>query len=51
MPVKWSELTGAIRQGSTSAVRFEPEAAIQRVAQMEDLFAPILTTQQKLPAS
>lgn len=45
MPVAWDELERA------SPVSFEPEEALARLAELGDLFAPVLTRKQKLPSA
>jgi bifunctional non-homologous end joining protein LigD len=46
MPVKWSEL----KNGKIEALYFEPAEAVKRLESFGDLFAPVLTLKQKLPA-
>jgi len=50
LPLGWAELAEALDRGDLSRVHFEPEAAIQRVEKLGDLFAPLLTLKQRLPA-
>lgn len=50
MPVTWKELQSAIKKGDTSALFFTPDAALKRLNKLGDLFAPVLTLKQKLPA-
>jgi bifunctional non-homologous end joining protein LigD len=49
MPVTWSELKRAVKQGDASLLFFEPEAALKRAKKKGDLFAPALKLRQKLP--
>jgi bifunctional non-homologous end joining protein LigD len=51
MPVKWEELERALRQKNVDALSFEPEAALQRLKKVGDLFEPVLKKKQKLPAA
>jgi bifunctional non-homologous end joining protein LigD len=50
MPVEWDELRRALRRGNADGLHFPPDAAAKRAAEVGDLFAPVLTTKQKLPA-
>jgi bifunctional non-homologous end joining protein LigD len=45
MPVRWEELAKPKR----SALSWEPEAALQRLKKLGDLFAPVLRLRQSLP--
>jgi bifunctional non-homologous end joining protein LigD len=49
-PVTWEELETAQRRGKTSSLVFEAADVLRRVEQMGDLFAPVQTLKQKLPA-
>ncbi len=49
MPVSWSELARARKRKDAASLSFTPEAALQRVAKLGDLFAPVLTLSQRLP--
>ena len=49
MPVTWQELRKALKNGDTSALFFEPEAALKRLQKTGDLFAPVLQLKQELP--
>jgi bifunctional non-homologous end joining protein LigD len=49
MPVTWDELSKALKRRDTSALYFEPEAALERLQKRGDLFAPVLKLKQKLP--
>jgi bifunctional non-homologous end joining protein LigD len=50
MPVTWKELQSAIKAKDSSGLFFTPAAALKRLAKTGDLFAPLLTLKQKLPA-
>ncbi len=47
-PLQWSEVEKAGRKSKPLA--FEPEEVLKRVSKWGDLFAPVLTLKQKLPA-
>lgn len=49
-PVTWKELEAAGRKQDRSALVFESAQALQRVEKLGDLFAPVLTMQQRLPS-
>ncbi len=49
MPVKWEELTRAVKRRDASILYFTPEQALARVRKIGDLFAPVLSLRQKLP--
>jgi bifunctional non-homologous end joining protein LigD len=49
-PVTWQEVIRAARSGDANALVFEAEAVLARVARSGDLFAPVLTLRQALPA-
>lgn len=51
MPVTWKELRQALDAQDGKLLQFEPEAALQRLEKAGDLFAPGLTTKQKLPTA
>jgi bifunctional non-homologous end joining protein LigD len=51
MPVTWDEVERCAETGDLTPVTFDASAALERVQQVGDLFAPVLTTKQKLPAS
>lgn len=51
MPVTWKELQHAAKAKDPSSLFFTPEAALKRLAKTGDLFAPVLTLKQKLPAA
>lgn len=50
MPVAWKELQQALKAKESAALFFTPAAALERLKKIGDLFAPILTLKQKLPA-
>jgi bifunctional non-homologous end joining protein LigD len=50
MPVRWEELRAALDAGNQGSLYFEPEAALKRLEESGDLFEPMLTVKQKLPA-
>lgn len=49
MPVTWEELESAVAKGKPDDLFFGIEAALARVAQIGDLFSPMLSIKQKLP--
>jgi bifunctional non-homologous end joining protein LigD len=51
MPVTWDQLKRAMKKGDSSGLYFEPEDALKRFKRTGDLFAPVLTLKQKLPAA
>ena len=51
LPVTWDELDSALKSRETSGLYFEPEPALKRLAEVGDLFAPVLTLRQALPDS
>jgi bifunctional non-homologous end joining protein LigD len=50
MPVRWDELEGALKRSKPEGLYFEPKAALARLGSLGDLFAPVLTLKQSLPA-
>ena len=48
MPLEWSEVERCLKKKDASLVFFEAEAALQRVKEKGDLFAPVLTLKQSL---
>ena len=48
-PVTWLELEHALESRDAKALAFSPDAALERVEKMGDLFAPVLKLKQKLP--
>jgi bifunctional non-homologous end joining protein LigD len=49
-PVSWEEVAECREQGDESRLTFEAEALLARVAEQGDLFAPVLSVSQQLPA-
>jgi bifunctional non-homologous end joining protein LigD len=49
MPIRWDELEEALDEKDARSLLFEPEAALERLDQVGDLFAPALRLKQKLP--
>jgi bifunctional non-homologous end joining protein LigD len=50
MPVTWRELQKAIDANDKGSLYFEPTAALNRVAQLGDLFQPVLTRKTEFTA-
>ncbi len=48
-PLEWEEVASALEAGDPDALVFDPAAALERVEAKGDLFAPLLSEQQKLP--
>jgi bifunctional non-homologous end joining protein LigD len=49
-PVTWEEVEEAARKGSATHLGFVSKDVLKRVEKMGDLFAPVLSLKQKLPA-
>jgi len=49
MPVKWEELTIALKKADVDLLEYEPEEALHRLTRVGDLFVPVLKLKQKLP--
>lgn len=49
-PLTWTELERRFKRGEADAFRFSPQDVLARVKKSGDLFAPVLTLKQKLPA-
>jgi bifunctional non-homologous end joining protein LigD len=49
-PVSWEEISECRRAGDPELLTFETEQVVERVDQQGDLFAPLLSAKQKLPA-
>lgn len=49
--MSWDELRKAVRTGKSEALYFDPEQTLKRVETLGDLFAPVLTLRQTLPAA
>jgi bifunctional non-homologous end joining protein LigD len=50
MPITWEELKKAVKRGDEKALFFSPAAAVKRLQRLGDLFEPVLTLCQELPA-
>jgi bifunctional non-homologous end joining protein LigD len=50
LPFTWKELRAALKMGDSEKLYLSPERAPKRLARVGDLFAPVLTLKQKLPA-
>jgi len=48
-PLKWTEVEKARRGGSAAGLSFQAADVVKRIQEWGDLFAPVLTLQQKLP--
>jgi bifunctional non-homologous end joining protein LigD len=49
-PVSWEEIESASKRKKSAPLTFEADMALKRVEKLGDLFAPVLTMKQKLPA-
>ena len=49
-PVTWEEVEETVRKGSATNLSFVSKDVLNRVEKMGDLFSPVLTLKQKLPA-
>jgi len=49
MPLGWPELRRALDRADADALHFDPVAALERLAKVGDLFAPVLELEQQLP--
>jgi bifunctional non-homologous end joining protein LigD len=49
MPLTWDEIGELADDGDPESVRFEAPRALERVAELGDLFAPVLELKQRLP--
>ena len=49
-PVTWRELENAAKKKDVDALFFAPDAAVKRAKKWGDLFEPVLTMKQRLPA-
>lgn len=49
-PVTWQEVTAAIEQNNPDLLAFEATQVLDRTSKLGDLFSPVLTLKQKLPA-
>ena len=50
MPISWEELAGIRHSDDAGKLRFTPENALKRAESGGDLFSPLLTLEQSLPA-
>jgi bifunctional non-homologous end joining protein LigD len=48
-PVSWEELEKALADKESAGLYFQPEAALERLKRVGDLFAPLLKLKQRLP--
>jgi bifunctional non-homologous end joining protein LigD len=49
-PLEWEEVEAALEAGDSQALVFDHAAVLERVAAKGDLFAPLLSEEQELPA-
>lgn len=49
-PIRWSEVEAALDAGDPGLLSFEMGAVLERVAELGDLFAPVLSKRQELSA-
>jgi bifunctional non-homologous end joining protein LigD len=49
-PLEWAEVEAALAAGEAEALSFDHAAALERVEAKGDLFAPLLSEEQQLPA-
>jgi bifunctional non-homologous end joining protein LigD len=49
-PVTWDEVQSVVRKRNAKHLSFEAGEVLKRVEKMGDLFAPVLSLKQKLPA-
>jgi bifunctional non-homologous end joining protein LigD len=49
-PVTWEEVTECQRTGDAELLTFDTDDVLARLERDGDLFAPLLSTKQKLPA-
>jgi bifunctional non-homologous end joining protein LigD len=49
-PLHWDEVRAALDRGDPDALRFDARAVLERVSDSGDLFAPVVSIVQKLPA-
>src|SRR5262249_52806943 len=48
-PVRWDELERAIATKKAESLYFDPDTALRRLADVGDLFRPVLSLKQRLP--
>ncbi|HEX8678661.1 MAG TPA: non-homologous end-joining DNA ligase, partial [Chthoniobacterales bacterium] len=51
MPIAWDELARAVKRKDEKRLMFRPSEALKRISKVGDLFAPVLTLKQQLPAA
>ncbi len=51
LPVRWEDLRAAVGKNDAGSLYFSPEAALARLEELGDLFAPVLSLEQRLPAT
>jgi bifunctional non-homologous end joining protein LigD len=49
LPINWEEIQGAVRSRERGGLDFDTVSALERVKELGDLFAPVLTLRQQLP--
>jgi bifunctional non-homologous end joining protein LigD len=49
-PITWDEVEDGLRAGDPDALAFDSAQVLERVATLGDLFAPVVSLQQELPA-
>ena len=49
IPLTWDEVSELADDGDPASVRYEAPQVLERVAEVGDLFAPVLELKQKLP--
>ena len=49
-PVTWDEVESVVRTGNATTLQFVSKEVLKRVEKVGDLFAPVLSLKQKLPA-
>ncbi len=49
-PVEWEEVRSTLAGADPAALFFQAEQVLERVAERGDLFAPVLSRVQRLPA-
>ena len=50
-PVDWDEVERALDEGDPALLSFDAAQVLERIEQRGDLFAPVLSERQELPAS
>ena len=49
-PITWQELEAAVKAGDPDCLVFKSATVLERIEKHGDLFAPVLTLKQRLPA-